>query len=119
MSHRSPSGTVIAGIHTLSEDRFSQPILDDGCLLWFGDRWVAITDLQIPVVRLLLRNLDAPVTRELITATYGAAGGSTRDDAVVSLMRRTGARFTEIGATVRYAYRNRAMVVSFPPAPIG
>lgn len=114
MHDRPAPPRVITGIHRLTRDRFHRPVIDDGGLLWFGDQWVAVTDLQAPVVDLLLQNLDRSVTRERIAEAYGAAGGSTRDAAVMSLMRRLADHFTAVGAKVLLAYQGRSILVSFP-----
>lgn len=111
-----PAPRRIFGIHKLTEERFERPILDDDRLLWFGDQWAVVTDLQTPVVEHLLDNLGRPVDRDEITEVYAAAGGSTEEAAVTSLMRRVAAAFTAVGATVRFAYRNLAMEVSVPVA---
>ena len=104
----------IVGIPRLTAERFERPVLADDQLLRFGERWVSVTDLQTPVVEHLLENLGRPVDRTEIAELYGAAGGSTEDAAVLSLMRRIAAAFTAIGTTVRFTYRNLAMEVSVP-----
>lgn len=114
MHPRPSTPRVTTGIHQLTSERFERPLIDDGGLLWYGDRWVAVTELQTPVVELLLRNLDQVVARAEIVETYAAAGGSTRDEAILSVMRRIANHFTEVGARVRFAYRAQAMVVSLP-----
>ena len=106
--------TRTVGIHTLTDERFDRPILDDGFLLWFGDHWSAVSDLQVPVVQLLIRNLGRTVAQDVIVTTYRRSGGSTREKAVLSLMRRLAGHFTAVGLEVEFGYRFTTMTVRLP-----
>lgn len=108
----------IVAAPALDANRFDRPILDADRLLWFGDRWVAVTDLQAPVMELLLAELGRWVAREEICATYAAAGGSAKDDAVYSVMRRLGRRARSVGADVEFTDHGTAMKVSVPAATV-
>lgn len=108
----------IVAAPALDANRFERPILDADRLLWFGDRWVAVTDLQAPVMELLLARLGCWVGREEICATYAAAGGSAKDDAVSSVMRRLGRRARSVGAEVDFADHGTAMRIGVPAATV-
>ena len=51
-------------------------MLDDDDLLWVDREWVALTQAQAPVVRLLLEHLDQVVPFGELQAAYESVGGS-------------------------------------------
>lgn len=94
------------------------PVVDEDRLLRLHDRWVAVTDLQVPVVEHLLANLGTMVPVDDLRAAYATVGGSTDDDAMRSLMHRVARRLIAVGAAVTFAHRRAGMMVTVPPAGI-
>jgi hypothetical protein len=90
------------------------PVIDEDSLLRFEDRWVALTDLQVPVVTCLLDHLDYMVSIGELAEAYAVCGGSTDFDAMRSLMFRVGRRLNEVGLEVVFARRRTGMMVSLP-----
>lgn len=90
------------------------PVVDDDGLLRYRDRWVALTDLQVPIVRLLVAELGRMVSIDELRSTYAVAGGSADDAALRTLMHRVGGRITRVGASVSYASRRAGMMVTLP-----
>ena len=88
------------------------PFVDGDALLRFEDRWVALTDLQVPVVNRLLADLGGMVSIGELGEAYATGGGSTDYDAMRSLMFRIGRRLTQVGLEVVYARRRTGMMVS-------
>ena len=88
--------------------------VDEDGLLRLDDRWVALTDLQVPVARRLLADLGSMVSGDDLLQVYRSAGGSTHVAALRSLMARVGARFTEVGAAVSIAPACQGMCVIDP-----
>ncbi len=91
------------------------PVIDEDSLLRFEDRWVALTDLQVPVVDRLLDDLGSMVSIGELGEAYAVAGGSTDFDAMRSLMFRVGRRLNEVGLEVVFARRRTGMMVSLRP----
>lgn len=87
------------------------PVLDDDGLLWMGTRWVAITEPQVPVVRLLLEHLDRVVRTEAVVAAYEGAGGSGHPASVRTLVSRLGARVATLGLEL-VTVRRRGVLLS-------
>jgi hypothetical protein len=90
------------------------PVIDEDSLLRFDDRWVALTDLQVPVVACLLEHMGYMVSIGELAEAYSAGGGSTDSDAMRSLMFRVGRRLNEVGLEVVFARRRTGMMVSLP-----
>lgn len=90
----------------------SPPFLDADGLLWMGSTWVAITHHQVPVMELLLKNLDRVVPMEAIVAAYEAAGGSSHPPSVRTLIARLGARIGAVGLELA-TVRRRGVVLSY------
>ncbi|MBX3284289.1 MAG: hypothetical protein R2746_02785 [Acidimicrobiales bacterium] len=88
------------------------PVVDEDRLLRLHDRWVALTDLQVPVVERLLDRLGSMVPLDDLRSAYGGAGGSTDDEAMRSLLHRIGRRLTAVGATVTFAPNRGGMMVT-------
>jgi hypothetical protein len=68
------------------------PWLDDDGLLHTGGAWVAITEAQLPVVRLLVARFDRVVGLDVITSTCAASGSSGHPTSVRTLLTRIGQR---------------------------
>lgn len=86
------------------------PVLDDGGLLWLGEAWVAITDAQLPVVRLLLEHRDRVVRIEALVEAYVAGGGSDHPASVRTLMSRLSTRLGRLGLEL-VTVRRRGMIL--------
>ena len=94
-----------------------RPHLDEDGVLWFGDRWCAITDRQIPVVEHLLEHLGAMVPVSELVAPYELAGGSADPAALRSLMLRVARQLASVGLEVTFARRRAGIQVIVPAAP--
>ena len=90
----------------------SPPFLDSDGLLWVGATWVAITHQQVPVVELLLKNLDRVVTMETIVAAYVAEGGSAHPPSVRTLITRLSVRIRVVGLEL-ITVRRRGVVLAY------
>jgi hypothetical protein len=90
------------------------PVIDEDSRLRFDGRWVALTDLQVPVVACLLDHLGYMVSVGELGEAYAAGGGSTDFDAMRSLLFRIGRRVDEVGLEVVFARRRTGMMVSLP-----
>lgn len=93
-----------------------EPYLEDG-LLRNGDRWTAISESQLPVVDLLVQNLERVVSIAALTAAYAAAGGSTETASIRSLVHRLGQRFDDVGLQLR-RIRGRGLRLSLPESVV-
>lgn len=73
------------------------PWLDEDGLLHAGPAWVAVTEAQLPVVRLLVERFDRVVSIDAIGAACLAAGGSGHPTSVRTLLARLGQRVRGAG----------------------
>lgn len=92
------------------------PSLDEDGLLRHRGRWVAISDAQIPVVRLLLDRFGRLVRDGDLLDAYLDAGGNGSRASMRSLVHRVGRRVGEIGLELR-AVRGRGVVLDVRPHP--
>lgn len=76
------------------------PVLDDDGILHRGDRWLAVSPAQQPVLRLLLDRMDEVVRFDDVVAAYAAAGGSTLPASVRTVVSRLEARIAELGLEI-------------------
>ena len=90
------------------------PVLDQDGLLRLGSRWVAISDVQLPVVALLLDRLGRLVRGSEILAAYVTAGGSGSEASLRSLVHRVRCRLGELGLELR-SVRGRGFVLDLAP----
>ena len=72
-------------------------MLDDDGLLRYRGRWTAVTDSQLPVVALLVRNHRRLTRHHELIEAYASAGGSPTVASLRSLLHRLRARFTAVG----------------------
>ena len=86
------------------------PVLDDDGLLRHGGRWVSISDAQIPLVDLLVRNVGRLVSSAEIRATYVAAGGSGSPTSLRSVVHRLGRRVADVGLRL-HVVRGRGVIL--------
>ena len=69
-----------------------RPWVDAHDVLWFRDRWYALADGQLPLLRVLVAQFGHAVPQDDVLAAYAAAGRSTHAEAVKTSARRlTGA----------------------------
>ncbi len=92
------------------------PVLDEDGLLRFDGRWVAITDIQIPVVDLIVRNHGHLVRNAEIQAAYGSAGGSATSGAVRTLVQRLRSRVAAVGLRL-HVVRSRGVILEPATGP--
>jgi DNA-binding response OmpR family regulator len=85
------------------------PLIDDGLLRHRG-RWVALSDSQIPVVRLLIDELDRIVPLEALADAYASAGGSTTPTSIRTLLHRLTRRLAQVDLVV-HTVRGRGAVL--------
>ncbi len=86
------------------------PSLDEDGLLRHGGRWVAITDAQLPVMRLLISRLGRLVRDSDLLAAYQEAGGLGDRESMRSLVHRVAMRVEQVGLELR-AVRGRGVVL--------
>lgn len=86
------------------------PVLDDDGLLRHRGLWVPISDAQIPVVALLVRNIGRLVSVAEIRRAYIAAGGSGSQASLRSVVHRLGRRVAEVGLRL-YVVRGRGVIL--------
>jgi hypothetical protein len=86
------------------------PWLDDDGLLHVGDRWVSISDAQLPMIRLLLDRFGQLVRTEELVAAYTAAGGTDNPTSIRTAIVRARARVASVGLDLRGA-RQRGVVL--------
>lgn len=92
-------------------DVVAEPVeLDADGLLRFEGRWVAITDVQLPVVRLLVADAGRLVRNQAILAAYCGAGGSPSESSYRSLIHRLNQRLATVGLGL-HVVRNRGVVL--------
>jgi hypothetical protein len=73
-------------------DLRTKPWVDEYGVLWFRDRWHALAEGQLPLLRVLVDEFGRVVPQEAVLAAYAAAGRSTHAEAVKTSARRlTGA----------------------------
>jgi two-component system, OmpR family, response regulator len=90
-------------------------VLDSDGLLRLGDRWVAIPDAQLPLVRLLLARFDRLVRTEELTQAYVATGGSGHASSIKTVVARLASRFADVGLALT-TVRGRGVVLSHRPS---
>src|SRR5690606_10028869 len=81
-------------------------------LLWFDGVWVAVPDTQLPVVELLVRNLDRIVPDDELRRAYRAAGGSPRVASFRTQLHRIGRRVATVGLRLRIVRRQGAVLTA-------
>jgi hypothetical protein len=86
------------------------PTLDEDGLLRFRGRWVAITDTQILVVELIVRNYGRLVRNGDLRAAYRRAGGSDTTGALRSLLHRLRLRVASVGLDL-HVVRDRGVIL--------
>jgi DNA-binding response OmpR family regulator len=87
-----------------------RPVLDEDGLLRHAGRWVPISDTQIPLVAVLVRNVGRLVTSAEVRRAYTAAGGSGSPTSLRSVVHRLGRRVAEVGLRL-HVVRGRGLVL--------
>jgi hypothetical protein len=90
------------------------PTLDQDGLLHFDGRWVAVSDTQLPVVDLLVRNVDTLVRNDDLRAAYQSAGGSASSSSFRTLIGRIAHRITRVGLQLHVIRRRGVMLATTP-----
>ena len=102
-----PSVVWIVDRHDATPDA---PVLDADGLLRHAGRWVSISDAQIPIVDLLVRNIGRLVSSAEIKAAYTAAGGSGSATSLRSAIHRLGRRVADVGLRL-HVVRGRGVIL--------
>jgi hypothetical protein len=89
-------------------------VLDDHGVLRRGDRWVTVSEAQVPILELLLANLDKVVPFEDVIAAYRSVGGSAVPASVRTVVSRLEARIRPLGVDV-LSIRRRGIVLRSKP----
>jgi hypothetical protein len=76
------------------------PVVDGDGILRRGDRWLAISPAQLPVLRLLLDHVDEVVRFDDIVDAYASSGGSRLPASVRTVVSRLEARIAPLGLEV-------------------
>jgi hypothetical protein len=109
--------TIVHAVTRLQQkilDSDGPPVLDDDGLLWFRGRWVAVTENQVAVIDLLIRNYQRLVRHEHLDQTYRDTGGTTTA-ARRALMHRIAARLAKVGLKL-HPVRRRGFILAEDPA---
>jgi hypothetical protein len=91
------------------------PVVDEDGLLRRGERWIAVSDAQLPVVHLLVDHLDRVVRFDTIVAAYAANGGSDHGPSVRTMLSRLDARVRPLGLGLRSVRRRGVVLHSITP----
>lgn len=86
------------------------PLVDEDGLLRRGERWIAVSEAQLPIVHLLVDHLDRVVRFDTIVATYAANGGTDHGPSVRTMLSRLDARVRPLGLRLR-SVRRRGVVL--------
>lgn len=107
------AGAVIDAVAVLRTAARAQgrPHLDDDGLLWFRDRWVALTEAQLVVMGVLVRNFGRLVRYDDLQEAYGHAGGSATARSFRALIGRLGVRLADIGLKLHSVKRQGILLV--------
>jgi hypothetical protein len=89
-------------------------VLEDHGVLRRGDRWVAISEAQLPILELLLEHLDRVVPFDEVVAAYGAEGGSSVPASVRTVVSRLEQRIRPLGIDI-LSVRRRGIVLRSNP----
>lgn len=91
------------------------PVVDDGGLVRYRDRWVAVPVVQIPVAELFVEHFGELVTVEEIERTYAEAGAATSPAALKAALNRLARRLRPLGLAL-HRVRGRGHVLDVPDA---
>lgn len=83
---------------------------DEDGMLRRGDRWVAVSDAQLPILQLLLSRFDRIVSFEEVVEVYVAVGGSSHPASVRTVLSRLESRIRPLGVEI-HSIRRRGVVL--------
>jgi hypothetical protein len=89
-------------------------VLEDHGVLRRGEKWVAISEAQLPILQLLLDNVDRVVPFDEVVAAYGAEGGSSVPASVRTVVSRLEQRIAPLGVDI-VSVRRRGIVLRTNP----
>lgn len=107
MDDRSAAGRASAPPGTTGP---GTPVLDGDGLLRVGDRWVAVSDRQLPVVALLVSRFGTLVGNAEVLRAYHEGPGSAPDTALRPLVYRIRRRVSHVGLEL-HVVRGRGLVL--------
>jgi hypothetical protein len=93
------------------------PTVDDDGLLWFGGRWVALTDVQRPLVEHFVERYGRLVTRDQIRLLYLRAGGTGTPHSLRGALTRVAERVGRVGLELHSVRRRGIMLVPAVATP--
>jgi hypothetical protein len=99
-----------AGAPTPHPTDHTTAVLDDDGLLRFAGQWVAVPDLQLPVVGLLVDRQGAVVRNEELLDAYRRGGGVATASSLRPLIHRIRIRVRRIGLTL-HVVRGRGVLL--------
>jgi hypothetical protein len=88
--------------------------LDDVGIASRGDRWVALSDGQIPLLRALLASPDRVIPFDTLATAYRDAGGSDHPASVRTALSRLHAKLEPLGVKVMAVRGRGAILVTRP-----
>lgn len=106
------AGAVVDAVVGLRRTARAQgrPRLDDDGLLWFQDRWVAVSEAQLQIVGLLVRNFGRVVRYEALHEAYGRSGREVTARAFRSVIHRLGVRLADVGLRLHSVKRQGVLL---------
>jgi hypothetical protein len=78
-------------------DELERPWLDDDGLLWMRDQWCAVTDGQLPLVRLLVDHFGLVVRDDDVDDVFVDACSSAHEEAIKTTVRRVSQTLGRVG----------------------
>lgn len=102
--------TVRAATVARRADLRTRPWVDEHGVLWFRDRWHAVAQGQLPLLRALVEHFGRVVPQEEVLAAYTAAGRSTHAEAVKTSARRLAGALAPLGLDL-YRVRGRGYLL--------
>jgi DNA-binding response OmpR family regulator len=94
--------------------RAAVPRLDDHGLLHHDGRWVAVSDAQLPLMRLLVARFGSLVRADELVSTYVDAGFTHNPSSIRTAIMRIRARVRPLGLVVR-SVRERGVILDRGP----
>jgi hypothetical protein len=86
---------------------------DEGGVLSYDGRWVALTDVQLAVIRPLLADVGRPVPLTRVSSAYQAAGGADGPQALRRVLSRLRGRIGELGLEL-HLLSGRSVLLEVP-----
>jgi hypothetical protein len=89
-------------------------VLEEHGVLRRGDRWVAVSEAQLPILQLLLDRIDRVVPFDDVVDAYGTEGGSSVPASVRTVVSRLEQRIRPLGIDI-LSVRRRGIVLRSNP----